>query len=60
TLVGAGVAAALGLWLLLLALTPGRRRLLQMKRLSIARPALEAVFSRARPASRPPLHWAVW
>ncbi|MFC7467459.1 hypothetical protein ACFQVA_07430 [Actinomadura keratinilytica] len=32
TLVGAGVAAALGLWLLLLALTPGRRRLLQMKR----------------------------
>ncbi|MFF7329482.1 DUF6286 domain-containing protein [Streptomyces sp. NPDC090306] len=31
-LVGAGVAAALGLWLLLLALTPGLRRLLPMVR----------------------------
>ncbi|MFI9823689.1 DUF6286 domain-containing protein [Streptomyces sp. NPDC052013] len=31
-LVGAGVAAALGLWLLLLALTPGLRRLLPMRR----------------------------
>ncbi|MHC3430237.1 DUF6286 domain-containing protein [Streptomyces sp. DT18] len=31
-LVGAGVAAALGLWLLFLALTPGRRRLLPMRR----------------------------
>jgi hypothetical protein len=31
-LVGAGVAAALGLWLLLLALTPGLRRLLPMLR----------------------------
>ncbi|MFE2049125.1 DUF6286 domain-containing protein [Streptomyces sp. NPDC059459] len=31
-LVGAGVAAALGLWLLLLALTPGRREVLPMRR----------------------------
>ncbi|MGW5786787.1 DUF6286 domain-containing protein [Streptomyces sp. NPDC003757] len=31
-LVGAGVAAALGLWLLLLALTPGLRRVLPMRR----------------------------
>ncbi|QKW05775.1 hypothetical protein HUT18_04675 [Streptomyces sp. NA04227] len=31
-LCGAGVAAALGLWLLLLALTPGRRSLLPMRR----------------------------
>lgn len=31
-LVGAGVAAALGLWLLLLALTPGLRALLPMRR----------------------------
>ncbi|MEV0846608.1 DUF6286 domain-containing protein [Streptomyces sp. NPDC049954] len=31
-LVGAGVAAALGLWLLVLALTPGCRRLLAMRR----------------------------
>ncbi|WP_432091606.1 DUF6286 domain-containing protein [Streptomyces sp. NRRL F-5630] len=31
-LVGAGIAAALGLWLLFLALTPGRRRLLPMRR----------------------------
>ncbi|MET7407905.1 DUF6286 domain-containing protein [Streptomyces parvulus] len=31
-LVGAGVAAALGLWLLLLALTPGLRRTLPMRR----------------------------
>ncbi|GAA4798130.1 DUF6286 domain-containing protein [Streptomyces ziwulingensis] len=31
-LVGAGLAAALGLWLLLLALTPGRRRVLPMRR----------------------------
>ncbi|MEU7211547.1 DUF6286 domain-containing protein [Streptomyces sp. NPDC044989] len=31
-LVGAGVAAALGLWLLVLALTPGLRRLLPMRR----------------------------
>ncbi|MEU9559502.1 DUF6286 domain-containing protein [Streptomyces fumanus] len=31
-LVGAGVAAALGLWLLLLALTPGLRSLLPMRR----------------------------
>ncbi|WP_081236356.1 DUF6286 domain-containing protein [Streptomyces viridosporus] len=32
-LVGAGVAAALGLWLLLLALTPGLRSLLPMRRI---------------------------
>ncbi|MEV5440381.1 DUF6286 domain-containing protein [Streptomyces sp. NPDC052682] len=31
-LIGAGVATALGLWLLLLALTPGLRRLLPMRR----------------------------
>lgn len=31
-LVGAGVAAALGLWLLVLALTPGLRRVLPMRR----------------------------
>ncbi|MFJ9036581.1 DUF6286 domain-containing protein [Streptomyces sp. NPDC102406] len=31
-LIGAGVAAALGLWLLLLALTPGLRRVLPMRR----------------------------
>ncbi|GGW94724.1 DUF6286 domain-containing protein [Streptomyces chryseus] len=34
TLVGAGVAAALGLWLLLFALTPGLRAILPMRRTS--------------------------
>ncbi|MFD4988278.1 DUF6286 domain-containing protein [Streptomyces sp. NPDC058374] len=43
TLVGAGVAAALGLWLLLLALTPGRRRLLPMGRVH---PDVRAVLHR--------------
>ncbi|MGA5426983.1 DUF6286 domain-containing protein [Streptomyces koyangensis] len=43
TLVGAGVAAGLGLWLLLLALTPGRRRLLQMEKVH---PDVRAVLHR--------------
>lgn len=42
-LVGAGVAAALGLWLLFLALTPGRRRLLPMRRVH---PDVRAVLHR--------------
>ncbi|MEU6885469.1 DUF6286 domain-containing protein [Streptomyces viridosporus] len=42
-LVGAGVAAALGLWLLLLALTPGLRSLLPMRRV---RPDVRAALHR--------------
>ncbi|MBD9734801.1 hypothetical protein IGX29_23930 [Streptomyces sp. H28] len=42
-LVGAGVAAALGLWLLLLALTPGLRALLPMRR---THPDVRAVLHR--------------
>ena len=41
--VGAGIAAGLGLWLLLLALTPGRRRLLQMEKVH---PDVRAVLHR--------------
>ncbi|GAA3503540.1 DUF6286 domain-containing protein [Streptomyces prasinosporus] len=47
-LVGAGVAAALGLWLLLLALTPGLRFLLPMGR---TRPGVRAALHRAAAAT---------
>ncbi|CAL9603342.1 DUF6286 domain-containing protein [Streptomyces sp. Tu 3180] len=47
-LVGAGVAAALGLWLLLLALTPGLRSLLPMGR---TRPGVRAALHRAAAAT---------
>ncbi|CAL9416655.1 DUF6286 domain-containing protein [Streptomyces griseomycini] len=47
-LVGAGVAAALGLWLLLLALTPGLRSLLPMRR---THPDVRAGLHRAAAAT---------